>query len=139
MYHKFVGIPQDLTPFIPLHDIFICLLNNEFDFIDLGANEIEDVFARQISHLKGMSIETSMMIYYPFPLVFYVNPDNPALALRLETGLTKLMKNGQYERLFRVYHGDLVERLKLKRRKIFNLQNPLLPKEMGTISASLLT
>jgi hypothetical protein len=119
-------------------DIFIRLQNKEFDFIALGANEIEDVFAQYVEALKDMSIEASLMIYYPFPLVFYVNPENPDLAKRLETGLSALMQNGQYDRLFRAHHGDVVERLNLKRRKIFSLHNALLPTDMSTISASLL-
>ena len=122
-----------------LADIFIRLQNKEFDFIALGANEIEAVFAGQVPPLKDVSIETSMMIYYPFPLVFYVHADKPALALRIENGLRILMQNGLYESLFRDHHGDVVKRLNLKKRKIFKLQNGLLPKDMRNISASLLS
>jgi hypothetical protein len=121
-----------------LDDIFIRLRDKEFDFVALGANEIEEVFARHVEAFDDMSIETSMMIYYPFPLVFYVNPNNPALALRLETGLLTIMQNGQYETLFRKHHGDVVGRLNLKKRKIFSLQNALLPQEMNNISTTLL-
>ena len=121
-----------------LDDIFIRLKNKEFDFIALGANEIEDVFAQQVEPLEGMSIETSTMLYYPFPLVFYVNPEHPILAKRLERGLSILMQNGQYERLFRAHHGDVVQRLNLKNRKVFALDNRLLPADMNAISADLL-
>lgn len=121
-----------------LDDIFIRLQNKEFDFIALGANEIEDVFTRPVGLLQNMCIESSMMIYYPFPLVFYVHPDKPVLARRIEGGLIRLMQNGEYESLFHAHHGDVVERLNLQRRKIFTLHNHLLPKEMSNISASLL-
>jgi hypothetical protein len=121
-----------------LDDIFIRLRNKEFDFFALGANEIEEVFEQHVEPLDDLSIETSMMIYYPFPLIFYVNPENPSLAKRLETGLRTIMQNGQYETLFYKHHGDVVERLHLKERNIFNLHNSLLPQEMNNISATLL-
>jgi hypothetical protein len=121
-----------------LEDIFARLGNKEFDFIALGANEVEAVFKQYAQALNGLSIESSMMIYYPFPLVFYVNPNNLALASRLETGLLTLMQNGQYEKLFLHYHGNVVERLSLKERQLFGLHNALLPQEMENFSATLL-
>ena len=121
-----------------LDDIFTRLKNKEFDFIALGANEIEEVFTQYVEAPDDLSIETSMMIYYPFPLIFYVNPEKPGLAKRLETGLLIIMQNGQYETLFRKHHGDVVERLNLKKRNIFSLHNSLLPQEMNNVSATLL-
>ena len=121
-----------------LEDIFVCLRNKEFDFIALGANEVEAVFKQYGHALDGLSIEPSMMIYYPFPLVFYVKPSKPALALRLERGLLTLMQNGQYEVLFHQHHGDVVARLQLKERQLFGLHNAILPQEMENFSATLL-
>lgn len=121
-----------------LDDIFQRLQNAEFEFIALGANEIEDVFLQFEDSLQELSIEPTKMIYYPFPLVFYVNPSNLELAKRLEIGLTELMQNGQFETLFHAHHGDVVSRLNLNKRKMFTLQNPLLPEDMSNISSSLL-
>jgi hypothetical protein len=122
-----------------LDDIFTRLQNQEFDFIALGANEIEDVFADYAAPIKELMIEPSKMIYYPFPLVFYVNPCHPELAKRLKAGLADIIQSGQFETLFRSHHGDVVSRLNLKKRKIFTLKNALLPEDMSNIPASLLS
>lgn len=121
-----------------LEDIFIRLQRQEFDFIALGANEIEDVFADYAEPLKDLTIEPTKMIYYPFPLVFYINPSEPELANRLEIGLANIMQNGQFEALFRAHHGNVVSRLNLKKRQMYTLQNTLLPEDMSNMSSNLL-
>ena len=83
-------------------------------------------------------IEPSIMIYYPYPLVFYVNPLNLLLAERVSEGLNTIKLNGQHEQIFLKHHGDVVQRLNLKNRRIFTLDNPILPVEMKTFQSTLL-
>ena len=120
-------------------DLFIRLKKGEFDYTALGANEIEAAFEQRVAPVGGISIEPTMMIYYPFPLVFYVNPDKPELAERLEQGLKIIQANGDYDKLFIKHHGDVVERLNLKNRKVFTLKNPILPKSMSPFQSTLLS
>ena len=122
-----------------LDDIFARLKNKEFDFIALGANEIEEVFIKHVSIFDGMCIEASHMLYYPFPLIFYVHPEKPDLAKRIQSGLQAVMQNGRFEALFNQHHGDVVERLNLRNRHVFKLHNALLPQELKHFSATLLT
>ena len=119
-------------------DLFVLLKNREFDYTALGANEIEEAFQQRAEPLGGISIEPSAMIYYPFPLVFYVSPGRPELAERVEAGLKAIMDNGDHDKIFNKYHGDVVQRLNLKQRKIFTLQNPFLPGEMADFKPTLL-
>lgn len=119
-------------------DLFVLLKSKTFDYTALGANEIEEVFKQRVESLGDISIEPSAMIYYPFPLVFYVNQSKPALAQRVESGLKTIMVNGEYDELFSKHHGDVVKRLNLKQRKIFTLQNPFLPTEMANFKTTLL-
>jgi hypothetical protein len=121
-----------------LDDIFMRLQRKEFDFIALGANEIEEVFVDYAEPLKTLTIEPTKMIYYHFPLVFYINPCKRELAKRLEVGLANIIENGQYEALFNAHHGEVVSRLHLNKRQIFTLQNALLPADMSNMSSSLL-
>lgn len=118
--------------------IFDLLASNEFDYIALGANEIEMAFENRAKPYGKFSIEPTTMLYYPFPLVFYVNPDNPLLAERLRHGLHLIDKNGEAQRLFENASGDIVKRLGLKGRKVFRLENPILPAEMKTFQSNLL-
>ena len=102
-----------------LRQINIAIKNGTFDYVALGVNEIEQIFQQQVVPLGGISIAPSLMLYYPFPLVFYVNPDKPSLAERVKKGLNRIITNGEFEVLFEHYHGDIVQRLNLRNREIF--------------------
>ena len=119
-------------------DLFKLLKAGEFDYTALGVNEIEAVFKEQVQPLGGMCIEPSILIIYPFPLVFYVHPELPALAERVESGLRKIKSSGDFDRLFGKHHGDIVKRLNLRRRQRLELVNPALPESMEAFRSSLL-
>ena len=121
-----------------LDDLFLLLKNGTFDYVALGVNEVEEIFNHRVAPVGGISIEPSLLLYYPFPLVFYVNPFNPALAERIENGLKMIVHNGEHERLFKYYHGDVAQRLNLRNRRMFTLDNPILPADMQSFSATLL-
>lgn len=111
-------------------DIFDLLAAKEFDYVALGANEIEQAFESRAAKYEMFSIEPTTLLYYPFALVFYVHPDKPELANRLRDGLKAIDKNGVAQRLFEQATGELIERLGLPDRKLFRLQNPMLPKQL---------
>jgi hypothetical protein len=121
-----------------LNDLFLLLKNGTFDYVALGVNEIEEIFKHRVIPMGGMSIEPSLMFYYPFPLVFYVNPHQPALAKRIDKGLKLIVASGEHETLFSQHHGDVAKRLNLRNRQRFTLTNPMLPQNMADFSASLL-
>jgi ABC-type amino acid transport substrate-binding protein len=121
-----------------LDDLFVSLKNGTFDYVTLGVNEIEQIFQQQAVPLGGLSIEPSLMIYYPFPLVFYVNPDKSVLAERITTGLKTIINNGVFEKLFTEHYGQVVQQHNLHQRRVFNLTNPSLPSDMLNFKATLL-
>lgn len=121
-----------------LDDLFLLLIDGTFDYVALGVNEIEEIFHHRAVPIGGISIEPSLMLYYPFPLVFYVNPNNPVLAQRIKKGLEVIALNGKHEALFSRHHGDVVQRLNLRNRNIFALANPILPPDMAGLSTTLL-
>lgn len=121
-----------------LDDLFIRLKEGEFDYVALGVNEIEEIFNNLAAPLGGLSIEPSLMLYYPFPLVFYVNVSKPELAERLQKGLQILIDTNEFEVIFKQFHDDLIPNFKLANRTVFTLQNPQLPKDMANFKATLL-
>jgi hypothetical protein len=121
-----------------LNDLFLLLKNGTFDYVALGANEIEQIYQQQALPSGGISIEPSLMLYYPFPLVFYVSPDKPKLAERVITGLKAIIGNGEFEKLFAEHYGQVVQRLHMQQRRIFTLTNPHLPPVMLNFEATLL-
>lgn len=120
------------------NEIFDLLAADKFDYVALGANEIEQAFERRAESYDMFTIEPTTLVYYPFALVFYVNPDKPALAKRLRDGLNAIDENGEAQRLFEKAAGDIVEHFNLEQRKIFRLDNPMLPDEMKTYRSDLL-
>jgi len=118
-------------------DMFERLHNNEFDFTALGANEIEGVFADRADEVRGLIMVDHLLIYYPFPLAFYVNPDKPVLAERIQIGMDKLDENGVLEEIFLKYNEELIDRLNLRERTVFKIKNPILPEVMNDFESSI--
>lgn len=118
-------------------DLFHRLENNEFDYVTFGANEIAGVFSERAAASGKLVIEPSLLVYYPFPLVFYVNPDKSALAERVAAGLQTIGANGELDKIFNRYYGDVLARLNLSGRKRIILENPILPQEMSGFKPAL--
>ena len=112
-------------------DMFARLLNLEFDFTTLGINEIDRVFAERADEVKHVVTVNHLLIYYPLPLLFYVNPDLPELAKRIEKGIKKISENNTMSRLFFNHNRDILKNMDLNRRNIVRLKNPNLPREIG--------
>ena len=55
--------------------LFKRLAAGEFDYVAFGANEVEDVYKNRAQALGGLIVDDSLLIFYPFPLVFYVHPE----------------------------------------------------------------
>lgn len=112
-------------------DLFQRLENNEFDYVTFGANEVTGVFNERAAKSGKLMIEPALLVYYPFPLVFYVNPQQQALAERVTDGLRTITANGELDNIFNRYYGDLLAQLNLAKRTRITLENPILPHEMA--------
>ncbi|MBA6390418.1 transporter substrate-binding domain-containing protein [Colwellia sp. BRX10-3] len=111
--------------------IFHYLVNNDFDYLALGANEIEQVYQQADLEKLDLTIAPTLMLRYNFPVVFYVNPNNPELAKHLNTGLELIIKNGSLKAMFDQHFGHLYSRLHLADRISFELKNPLIKSKIN--------
>lgn len=118
-------------------DVFQRLENNEFDYVTFGANEVNSVFTGRAAKSGKLMIEPSLLVYYPFPLVFYVNPQQPALADRITEGVKTISTNGELDKIFNRYYGEVLGQLKLATRTRIILENPILPKEMANFKPAI--
>jgi ABC-type amino acid transport substrate-binding protein len=109
-----------------LEDMFQRLARGEFDYVTLGAFEIEDAFHKLAKPVGGLAIDYHLLINYPMPLVFYVHPDQEELARRISEGIKIISQNGQLEALFNRHFGKMIEGLHLAPRRTFHLKNPAL-------------
>lgn len=118
-------------------DIFQRLEDGRVDYSAYGANEVLGVFENRASRQAGLAIDDHLLMFYPFPLVFYVNPDMPELASRIESGMLEIIADGRLDDIFNRHYGDIVERLGLERRTLFILHNPFVPDRFSGLKPDL--
>lgn len=118
-------------------DIFERLKAGKFDYTAFGANEIQGVFENRASKHQGLTIDTNLLLFYQFPLVFYINPEFPNLAKRIEIGMQNIKESGRLDSIFDEHYGNIVEDLNLDKRILFILDNPLIPDEFKHLKPDL--
>ncbi len=118
-------------------DIFDRLQDNLFDYSAYGANEVLGVYENRASKREGLIIDQNILLFYPFPLVFYINPDMPKMAERIEQGLQSIIDSGKLDAIFNKHYGKITEQLNLDKRRIFILDNPLIPDEFRYLTPNL--
>lgn len=112
-------------------DIFDRLQNKHFDYSTFGANEVLGVYEDRAAKREGLIIDQNILLFYPFPLVFYVNPNRPKLAERIYQGLQSIISTDKLDAIFNAHYGNISEQLHLNSRRAFKLDNPLIPDEFS--------
>ncbi|MDT8439903.1 MAG: hypothetical protein RQ729_12940 [Wenzhouxiangellaceae bacterium] len=118
-------------------DVFDRLRAGRFDYSAFGVNEVLGVFERRASERPGLTIDRQLLLFYPFPLVFYVNPQSPELADRIEQGMRAIITSGRLDAIFDRHYGDIVARLGLDQRTVLVLDNPLVPERYKNLKPDL--
>lgn len=100
------------------------LAGKRFAFVPLSAIEIEDKYEIDGMPVDYLVPESSLLVYMPLPVYFYVSPAEPVLAERLTKGLRQLTASGELDRIFNTHFGARLKRLHLAQRTIIELKNP---------------
>ena len=111
--------------------LFEMMENRRSDAALRAAVEVIDEFELRKAAMPDISIESNLILYYPMPMYFWFSKTDEGrrLAARAEEGMRMMIADGTYDRIFAQYQGAKIQRLKLKDRKIFRLDNPLLGPE----------
>lgn len=107
--------------------LFQMLALNRFDCLALGANEVQNLYREKKDIYPALRVDQHLLLYYSFPIYFYVSNKAPKLIERIKLGLQKIQVNGEHDRLFIRHHGNDLESLNLKKRNIICLKSPYLP------------
>jgi len=107
--------------------LFWMLMGGRFITFGRGINEAPVELAARKDVFPNMVIETDLALYLPLPTFFFVSPNKPQLAQRIEIGLIRMIESGEFDQIFYSYHLKMIEDAKLGTRKIFNVNNPTLP------------
>ncbi|MAD42694.1 MAG: hypothetical protein CL623_09940 [Arcobacter sp.] len=108
--------------------MFLQLSIKRCDYFPRGIYEgYSEVEARKDSY-PTLMIYDKVILYYPFPMYFFVSKRNEDLALRIEKGLLKMIDNGNFDTYLKENSSTkyLYSTNKWQNRKIFKISNPLL-------------
>ena len=111
--------------------LFHMLLHKRFDVFSRGVFEILGEYNARHKAMPDLAIESNILLYYPLPMYFWFEKTRHGqlLASRAEEGMWMMIRDGTYDRIFNEYYGDTIRKLKLKKRQIFKIKNPLLGPE----------
>lgn len=109
--------------------LFDMLAADRFDAFPRGLNEATRELEARKDTFPQLMVEQTKALYFPFPVYFWVNKTNTALAERIERGLRLSLDDGSFRDLFLTYHAAEIEMLKTQKREVMELVNPILPLE----------
>jgi len=106
------------------------LANKRFDYFPMSIAEIESILAANPDYSTKFTTAPGIIIYYPFPIIFYVSIHQPLLAERVDKGLRIMERDGSLTALFNKYYSQEINTIKKQKPHCFVLENPLLPDEL---------
>ena len=103
--------------------LFGMLERGRFDYFPRGISEIGAELKQH--QREGFVAEPRILLSYPAPIYYFVNPENTALAERLEQGLRLAIDDGSFDALFKKFNYHKLADL-MENRLVFKLRNPSL-------------
>ena len=107
--------------------LFVMLSAGRFDAFPRGLNEARRELEERKETYPRLAVEQSKALFFPFPIYFWVNKENKALAQRIERGLRMSLADGSFRRLFETYHAAEIAMLSQSKRQVIRLDSPILP------------
>lgn len=107
--------------------LFGMLSKGRFDYFPRSILEAPIEYEVIKDKYPNLHVEKTILLVYPFPVFFYVSKNAPELASRMLAGLESMIKDGSFDKLFFKYHQQIIDKAKIKGRKIFKIKNPFLP------------
>ncbi len=98
---------------------------NRFDLFCRGANELLEEFEAH-KDIANLTYDESISLAYPLPRFFFTHQSNHKAAKRIEEGLLAAYRDGTLQALWRKNYSSSIEFVRLDKRRIFWIENPLL-------------
>lgn len=106
-------------------NLFRMVAAGRFDLFCRGANELLEEYLAHRS-LPRLDFDSSFAIVYPLPRFFYSHSSNRAALARVTRGLEIAYQDGSLQQLWREKYQPSIEFAKLKTRRLFRIDNPLI-------------
>lgn len=112
--------------------LFEMIEKGRADYFSRGVNEIFTEYKTYSPKYPKLHIESHLALYHPLPFYTYTTKSKKGdlIAKRVEIGVKKLIENGEFDKLFNQYYGDLVKKADISKRKVFRIKNPFLPDDV---------
>jgi ABC-type amino acid transport substrate-binding protein len=124
--YRAAGIPQSEALYESLYGM---LSDGRIDWFPLSVLEVFDELQLFHPNYPALKVEQRLLFYYPWPYYFFCSHRNPLLADRLRLGLARMRADGSFDAIFWKYHRNVLQRARMKERRLIVLRNPLLPKD----------
>ncbi len=110
------------------------LAHKRFDYYPRALHEAYS----EAKNYDQLTIERKFVLFYPTAFFFFVNKENDRLAARITYGLTQAINDGSFDVLFDSHPASekIINKVFLKGRTIFKLNNPLLSNETKMVLSS---
>ncbi len=108
-------------------NLFGMLAGGRFDAFPRGLNEAARELEERKDRYPQLVVEQSKALFFPYPVYFWVNKSDSALARRIEHGLNLSLEDGSFRKLFETYHANEIAALAKEHRQVIRLSNPVLP------------
>jgi ABC-type amino acid transport substrate-binding protein len=102
----------------------------ESDRIDYFPRSVSEIWNEFDQYQPRLVVEPAVLLRYQSAIYFFVRKGNTRLATDIAEGLEKMIADGSFDREFQEYYGAMIRRSGLKGRRVFDLANPLMPKDM---------
>jgi ABC-type amino acid transport substrate-binding protein len=111
--------------------LFDMLARKRIDYIPISLMDAETTLASRPELAAQLMLLPDITLYFPLPVIFYVNIHEPRMAERLEAGLKQARQDGSFERLFRASFADEIQLVRDGSVRQFMLVNPFAPKDLA--------
>ncbi|MFG6486382.1 hypothetical protein ACG04R_06850 [Roseateles sp. BYS78W] len=115
--------------------LFDMLARKRIDYIPISLMDADTTLSSRPDLAGQLMLLPDITLYFPLPVIFYVNIHEPRMAERLEAGLNLARQDGSFERLFRSHFAHELQLIREGSGRRFMLANPFVPKEL-TLEAS---
>ncbi|RZL38386.1 MAG: hypothetical protein EOP35_05890 [Rubrivivax sp.] len=111
--------------------LFDMLARKRIDYIPISLTDVDTALTNRPELAGQLMLLPDITLYFPLPIIFYVNIHEPRMAQRLEAGLTLARQDGSFERLFRSSFARELQLVREPSARRFLLVNPFAPRELA--------
>ncbi len=96
--------------------------------VDLFCRGLNEYLTEYQTHqdVKGLVLEESFALYYPFPVYFHTHVKDSALLDRVDIGLMEAYRNGALIDLWERHFLESIKYAQLSKRRVYQLENHIL-------------